>query len=343
MPGDGVGPEVTAEALRVLDAVAALDGLDVEVRHFPHRVGYVDATGEQISAETIDVIAGYDALLFGAQGGPTDGRVPVGGRPLMAITERLDLSVGIRNVRLYAERLSPLRVPGGCFDITLVRDTSEDAFAVPGGVAHSGEDHEVSLGTLVYTRTAVDRALTVALEQAATRRGRLHLVTQVQGIAAHSIWHRRLEVLAVDFPAVEVETMLPDTAASQLVEGPGEFDVIVTTYQLGGILSNLMATVAGGVGLLPSGRINPVRRFGLFEPAHGTAPRHVGKETVSPVGAFRALAMLLDFTGSASSAARIEHAVASVLGSGQLRDVTTRSGVSTSGVTDIILDALDST
>jgi isocitrate/isopropylmalate dehydrogenase len=213
----------------------------------------------------------------------------------------------------------------------------------PGGGAHIGTPQEVSVGLLLYTTAAVDRVLRHALAAASARRGRLDLVTQVEGVAAHRLWHTRLEALVPEYPGVDVRACLPDTAASRLVEEPASFDVIVTTYWLGGILSNLMASVAGGVGLLPSARINPDRPFGLFEPAHGTAPKHVGKGTVSPVAAIRAVAMLLDFVGLPAAAEDVEAAVARAITSGRVPDVSTRSGLRTEEVASVVLDELATT
>jgi 3-isopropylmalate dehydrogenase len=340
MPGDGVGPEVVEGALAVLDAVAAIEGFAVATTIYPHSIGYREPDGSRISEATIDEIGCHEALLFGAQGGPSDGSDVLAERPLVAIGDRLDLSVGVRTARLYAPRLSPLRDPQGPVDLMLVRDVSEDCFVGPGGAAHVGSDHEVAAGLLLYTRAAVDRVLLYALEAAAGRRGHLDLVTQVEGVSAHRIWHRRLEALAPAFPDVEVRTVLPDTAASRLVEEPSSFDVIATTYWLGGILSNLMASVAGGVGLMPSARINADLPFGLFEPAHGTAPRHIGRRTVSPIAAIGSLGMLLEFIGEQSAADRVERAVASALGSGRVPDVTTRSGMSTTEVADVVIGEL---
>jgi 3-isopropylmalate dehydrogenase len=341
MPGDGVGPEVVENAVRVLHAVAGLEAISVSLTEYPHSTRYREPDGSQISEATIDEIGGHDAMLFGAQGGSETGLDAVAERPLIAIGNRLHLTLGVRPVRLYAPGLTPLRAVVDPFDVLLVRDVSEDCYVGPGGVAHLGSEDEVSAGLMIYTRACVDGVLRYALAAAQRRRGIVDLVTQVEGVAAHRIWHRRLAVVAPEFPGVEVRTMLPDTAASRLVEDPAYFDVIATTYWLGGILSNLMATVAGGVGLMPSARINPDRRFALFEPAHGTAPKHVGRATVSPIATIRAVGMLLDFVGETTAATRLERAVAAAFAAGRIPSVTTRSGLSTGEVTDAVLAQLE--
>lgn len=341
MPGDGVGPEVVAQAERVLDAASSIDDLTVELVHYPHRQGYLERDESQISDSSIRDITASAAILFGAQGGPMDGSDDIGQRPLVAISNALDLSVGVRSARLHSAHLSPLRNVRPDLDVLIVRDTSEDCFAMPGGTAHREHVHEVSVGLLLYTRHAVDRVVRHALEAANRRRGRLHLVTQVEGVPAHQIWHRRLDELAPRYPDVAVRRVLPDTAAALLVNDPESLDVVVTTYWLGGILSNLLGAVAGGVSAVASARMNPDLPFGLFEPAHGTAPSHTGKGTASPVASIRAMAMMLNFVGASETADRIERAVDKVFHDGWVHSLRANGVQSTSQVGDAVIRALE--
>lgn len=341
MGGDGVGPELVREGLRVLERTAQLDGFDFELVHYPHSGAHYRSTGVLIEQDTVEQIGGLDALLFGAVGDP---QLPEGTMErglLHRIIDGLDLGIGVRPGTLYAEHLSPLKGVGpGDIDIVIVRDTSEDAFVAPGGILRPGTPHEVSLGLLVYTRLSVERVTRHAFELASRRRQHVTVVSQSNAVQSHQIWPRVTMEVAEEYPDVVVRQLYPDAAAMALVMEPPSIDVLLTTMWIGGILSDLLGAVIGGIGLVGSSRLNLERHFGLFEPAHGSAPRHAGADRVSPMATLRALSMLLDHVGETPSAERIERAISTVLSTGQVPGVSTRSGMGTIAATDAVIDAL---
>jgi 3-isopropylmalate dehydrogenase len=342
MGGDGVGPELVTQGLRVLERVAAIDGFDYELVHYPHSGRHYRDTGVLISDATIAEIGEIGAVFFGAVGDPDlpEGTMERG--LLHRMVDGLDLGIGVRPGTLYAEHLTPLKGLGaGDIDMVIVRDTSEDAFAAPGGVVRQGTPHEISLGLLVYTRLAVERVSRHAFALAAKRRKHVTLVAQPNAIAAHEIWPRVVREVAAEHPEITVRQLYPDAAAMAMVTAPQEIDVMLTTFWFGGILSDLLGGIIGGIGLLGSARLNLDRHIGLFEPSHGSAPKYTGLNKVSPMATFRALAMLLDHIGEERSARRIEDAVIEVISTGRVPGVTTRSPVGTVEATEAVLHALD--
>jgi 3-isopropylmalate dehydrogenase len=339
--GDGIGPELIAQGLRVLERTAELDGFDYELSHFPNSGRHYARTGVIIDPGTVAKIGELDALYFGAVGDPDlpEGTMERG--LLHRLVDDLDLGVGVRPGTLYAEHLTPLKDCGpGDVDMVIVRDTSEDAFVAPGGVVRKGTPNEISLGLLVYTRLAVERVVRHAFQMALRRRRHVTVVSQSNAIASHEIWPRVTREVAVEFPDVTVRELYPDAAAMVMVTAPREIDVLLTTFWFGGIYSDLLGGLIGGIGLLGSARLNLERKLGLFEPAHGSAPKYTGTDKASPMGALRALAMLLEHVGEDRSARRIEGAIADVLATGRVPGVTARSGIGTVAATDEVLRAL---
>jgi isocitrate/isopropylmalate dehydrogenase len=343
MPGDGVGPETVEQGLRVLDAVRAIDGLAFELRHYPHSGAHYRATGELISDETIDEIGRLDALFFGASGDPS---LPLGTmeRAMRHLRERLDLSVGIRPARLHAAHLTPLKNYGpGDIDLLLVRETSEDCYPAPGGTLRPDTSDEVSIGLLVYTRKSVERTVRYAVDRALERTGRIALVTQANAVPSHTIWVRTTAQVAADYAAVEVRQFYADSGALALLTEPHNLDVILTPYWIGGILSEIMGGIVGGIGLIGDARVNLDRHFGIFQSAHGSAPKYAGQNRVSPMATLSALALMLAHLGETTSAARIETAIAHVLSSGKVPNVSARGPMGTLEATDAVIEQIQAT
>ena len=341
MPGDGVGPETVDAALRVLTAVQALDGFECETLHYPHSGSHYRATGEFISAATLDEIRGLDALFFGAMGDPAlpEGTMERG--LLFALFEGLDLSVGVRPGRLYHESLTPLKGRGvGDIDVVIVRDVSEDAFVAPGGLVRPDTAQEVAIGLLVYTRPTVERVLRYAYELAQTRRRKLGLVTQANVVQAHTIWTRTAQALSPEYPDVELREFYADAAAMALVIEPDELDVLVTTFWIGGILTDVLGGVVGGIGLIGDSRLNPDRHLGMFQSAHGSAPKHAGNNVVSPIASINALVLMLRHLGEPASADRVEAAIERAFTSGRIPHANTRGSIGTREATDAVLAEL---
>ena len=340
MPGDGVGPELISQALRVLEALAHADGFTYELVHFPHSAQHYQATGETLGTAAVEQLRACDSLLFGAIGDPA---LPAGMLEraiILGIAAELELWLGIRGAYLHHADLTPLKdVQRGDIDMVIVRDVTEGELAIPGGTIQPGTPYEARTSIIAHTRYAVDRAIRYAFELARTRKGKVSLVAQSNVLIAHQLWEERLDVLAPEYPDVESEALYPDHAMLKMVMSPGSLDVIVTTLLFGGILSDLMGGVVGGIGLIGSVRFNPDTRFGLYEPAHGSAPKYAGLDVVSPMATFNALAMLLQDRGESRSAQRLRFAIDDVLASGRA-GLTARTGVGTIASTDLVLESL---
>ena len=341
MAGDGIGPEIVEQGLRVLGSVASIDGIAYELTLYPHSGAHYRKTGELISPETINEIAGHDASYVGVFGDPEvpEGLIERGVG--MAVNFALDYSINVRPGRLHSASMTPFKgLEAGDVDIILVRETSEDCFVAPGGIVRPNTADEVSIGLLVYTRKAVERTIRYAFDLAQKRSKRLLLVTQANSVPAHSIWTRTTDEVSKSYPDVSVRRLYSDSGAMALISEPQNLDVIVTTGWIGGILADLLGAVVGGVGMIASARLNLERNLGQFGPAHGSAPRHVGKNRVSPMAAISAVAMMLDHLNEKQSAERIERAIATVFRSGRVPSANTRSSVGTVEATDAVIDEI---
>jgi 3-isopropylmalate dehydrogenase len=342
MAGDGVGPEIVAQGLRVLEAVAGMDGFEYELTDYPHGADHYRATGELITPETIDEIGSHDALFVGAFGDPTLPEGLIERQVSMTMNLRLDLSTNVRPGRLYHSSLTPLKdYEAGDIDIAIVRESAEDCFAAPGGIVRMGTPDEVAIGLLVYTRKAVERTARHAFEMAGRRTGRLLLVTQANAVPSHSVWTRTTDELSGQYPDVTVRRLYADSGSMALITEPENIDVVLTTAWIGGIMADLLGAVVGGIGMIGSARLNLERNFGLFESAHGSAPRHAGKNRVSPMATLSALAMMLAHLGETKAAGRIDRAIESSFRSGRVPSASTRSPVGTIEATDAVIEAIE--
>jgi 3-isopropylmalate dehydrogenase len=339
IPGDGIGVEVTHEALRVL---AALD-LDIATQHFPWGADHFLATGEALPPGAIeDLGSGYDAILFGAVGDP---RVPGNTHArdiLLALRFRLDLYINLRPVRLLDERLTPLRgrTPAD-IDFVVFRENTEGLYAGVGGNFKRGTPDEVAINEDLNTRKGVDRILRAAFEHARHqgRRKRLCMTDKANALEyAHGLWRRAFAAMQQEYPDVAARALYVDVCAMEMVRAPDQFDVIVTSNMFGDILTDIGAVIAGGLGLAASGNIHP-GRCSLFEPVHGSAPDIAGRGIANPLGSILSLALLLEHLGEAAAAARVERAVRRTVAAGH----TTRDlggDLSTGACADRVIAAL---
>jgi 3-isopropylmalate dehydrogenase len=336
--GDGIGPEVVDEGLRVLEAVADLVDLNLEVQHFPHGADHYLATGELASPALLEALAGVDAVYLGAVGDPrVQPRVLEGGL-LVALSRHFQMDISVRPYRLHAEHLTPLKNrTAGDIDLVVVRESAEDLFALPAGSIHPGTDDEVQVGGIAFSRRMVERVTRYGFQLARERRCRLVVVEHSNAAASHDIWRTTFERVAPDYPDVDSARMAPDAFAMALVTEPDAFDVAVTSWMLGGVFSDIVAALVGGLGLSGSGRLSSTGGPSLFEPTHGSAPKHAGRGVASPVGAIHAIELLLRHTGHPDAASLIADALAGALGDGDIPSVTTHCGLSTSQQGDRVL------
>lgn len=340
IPGDGIGPEVTAEALKVLEKAAAAEGIVLQQTHYKLGAQHWLETGETLPEETLADLCTRDAILFGAVGAaPGDTRIPSGiieRELLLKLRFSLDHFVNLRPARLYAGVRSPLADPGE-IDFIVVREGTEGPYVGNGGTLRAGTRHEVATEVSLNTAHGVERVVRDAFRRANERpRKKLTLVHKhnVLVFAGH-LWKRTVEAVAQEFPAVTHDYLHVDAATIFMVTDPARFDVIVTDNLFGDILTDLAAAVTGGIGLAASGNINMDRTApSMFEPVHGSAPDIAGQQKADPTAAILSAALLLDHLGHASAARKIEAAV--------VADVESRRGGSrsTSAIGDAIAAAL---
>jgi 3-isopropylmalate dehydrogenase len=317
--GDGIGPEVVAEGLKVLSAVTADGGPKVTTTDYDLGARRWHATGETLPDSVLEEIRGHDAILLGAVGDPG---VPSGVLErglLLRLRFTLDHFVNLRPARLYPGVASPLdvaRVAPGGIDFLVVREGTEGPYTGNGGALRVGTPAEVATEVSVNTRYGVERVVRDAFARARARERRhLTLVHKhnVLSYAGH-LWRRTVDEVGSEFPDVSTDYLHVDAATIFLTTDPGRFDVIVTDNLFGDILTDIAAAVAGGIGLAASGNINPDRSVpSMFEPVHGSAPDIAGQGKADPTATILSVAMMLQHLGRPDEAARVEAAVAADL------------------------------
>ena len=310
--GDGIGPEVTAEAVKVMDA--ATGGGAFETASYDLGATRWHRTGETLPDGVLEELRGQEAILLGAVGDPS---VPSGVLErglLLRLRFELDHYVNLRPVRLYPGVETPLAgVRPESLDMIVVREGTEGPYTGAGGFLRKGTPAEVATQESINTAYGVQRVARYAFEQAAARpRKKLTLVHKTNVLTyAGDLWSRTVDALAKEYPAVAVDYTHVDAASMFFVTQPERFDVVVTDNLFGDILTDLGAAVAGGIGLAASGNVNPDRTApSMFEPVHGSAPDIAGQHKADPTAAILSAALLLDHLGLAAEAAKVEQAVA---------------------------------
>jgi 3-isopropylmalate dehydrogenase len=316
IPGDGVGIEVTAEAVKALATVAHRFGFTVSLTEYDLGGRRYLATGEVLPDSVEEELARHDAILLGAVGTP---EVPPGVLErglLLRLRFDFDQYVNLRPVKLYPGVPTPIAglTPERC-DLVVVRENTEGLYAGTGGTFKRGTGLEVAIQESINTRVGVERVVRYAFERAAGRRGRLTLCHKTNVLTfAGDLWQRTTDEVAVEYPGVEVDYVHVDAACLYLVQSPERFDVVVTDNLFGDIVTDLGAAIQGGLGLAASGNLDPGRRHpSMFEPVHGSAPDIAGRGWANPVAAVLSVAMCLDHLGEVEAAAALERAAASVL------------------------------
>ncbi len=308
--GDGIGPEVIAEALTVIDAT----GVDVAATHYPFGAGHFLATGSILEQSDLDDLAAHDAILLGAVGGdPRDPKLAGGiieRGLLLKLRFAFDHYVNLRPTTIFPGIVSPLANPGDV-DFVVVREGTEGPYVGNGGALRVGTPAEIANELSVNTAFGVERLVRFAFDQASSRRRKLTLVHKTNVLVhAGGLWQRTVDRVATEFPEVAVDYLHVDAATIFLVTNPARFDVIVTDNLFGDILTDLAAAISGGIGLAASGNINPDGTFpSMFEPVHGSAPDIAGQQLADPTAAILSAALLLAHLGETDAAARVTAAV----------------------------------
>jgi 3-isopropylmalate dehydrogenase len=319
IPGDGIGPEVTAEALKVLEQVAPAAGVKFEPTRYDLGAERYLATGEVLPDTVLSEIREHDAILLGAVGGrPGDPNLPPGILErglLLRLRFELDHYVNLRPSRIYPGATSPLADPGDV-DFVVVREGTEGPYVGNGGALRVGTPHEIATEVSVNTAFGVERVVRDAFGRAQKRpRKKLTLVHKTNVLVhAGGVWSRIVNQVAEEFPDVTVDYLHVDATMIFLATDPARFDVIVTDNLFGDIITDLAAAVTGGIGLAASGNVNPDRTApSMFEPVHGSAPDIAGQQKADPTAAILSTALLLEHLGLDEAARTVEDAVVAEL------------------------------
>ncbi len=332
IPGDGIGPEVTAEALKVLEA-ATPSGAGFDQTRYDLGAERYLATGEVLPDTVLEEIRAHDVIMLGAVGGrPGDPNLPPGILErglLLRLRFELDHYVNLRPSRIFPGVTSPLADPGEV-DFVVVREGTEGPYTGNGGAIRVGTPHEVATEVSLNTAYGVERVVRDAFARARRRpRRKLTLVHKTNVLVhAGAVWWRLTQEVAAEFPDVTVDYMHVDAAMIFLTTDPARFDVIVTDNLFGDIVTDLAAAITGGIGLAASGNVNPDRTTpSMFEPVHGSAPDIAGQAKADPTAAILSVALLLDHLGHADASAAVEQAV--------LADLADRSPSATRSTSEI--------
>ncbi|MDZ7839779.1 MAG: 3-isopropylmalate dehydrogenase [Gammaproteobacteria bacterium] len=322
LPGDGIGPEVVAEAAKIIDVLNARFDLGAEVRYAPVGGSAYDETGEPLPDRTLEACRDADAVLLGAVGGEKWDKVDYDKRPekgLLALRSKLGLFANLRPAITYpalsaASSLHADLVAG--LDLMIVRElTGGIYFGEPRGIREENGE-QVGFNTLVYSESEIERIARNAFEVAGKRQHRLCSVDKANVLESSQLWRRTVERVAKDYPDCTLTHMYVDNAAMQLVREPKQFDVIVTGNMFGDILSDVAAQLTGSIGMLPSASLD-ARGKGLYEPVHGSAPDIAGSGKANPLATILSLGMLLRHSlNDGGLADRVDSAVSRVIDQG---------------------------
>jgi len=320
LAGDGIGPEVTAEAMKVVVTAAEIWGLDLELVHLPWDADRYLETGETLPPGALDDLRDhYAAIFIGAYGDPRVPDMKHAADILLGIRFGLDLYINFRPIKLYDPRLCPLK-DKRCEDVDIVvfRENTEGAYVNMGGFFKKGTADEVAIQEEIHTRKGVERIVRAAFEHAVRRGRRQVCMSDKSNVMqyGHDLWQRCFFEVAAEFPQIEAQHLFVDALAMQLVKNPERFDVIVTNNMFGDILTDLGAALQGGLGVAASANLHP-GRTSMFEPVHGSAPKYAGQGRANPVGAVLSAALMLEHLGHGEAAATIERAVAESLRHGE--------------------------
>ena len=348
LAGDGIGPEILREAVRVLDVLRG-EGLAVEMEEAPVGGAAYDVTGDPLPTSTLGLVKSADAVLFGAVGGPKYDTLPRDKRPekaILGLRRECDFFANLRPATVFPElagasTLRPDVVSG--LDIMIVRELTGDIyFGEPRGITGEKGSRE-GFNTMRYTEAQIRRILHVGFRTARQRGGRLCSVDKMNVLETTQLWRDIAEEIAPEYPDVKLSHMLVDNCAMQLVRNPRQFDVVVTGNIFGDILSDEASMLTGSIGMLPSASLDANGK-GLYEPIHGSAPDIAGKGIANPLAQILSLAMMFKYTfDRADIAGRIEGAVRKALASGlRTADIATpgEKTCSTSDMGTAVIKAL---
>jgi tartrate dehydrogenase/decarboxylase/D-malate dehydrogenase len=342
--GDGIGPEVIEQAVRVADAaVSRNDRTALEWNRLPWSSAYYKKTGKMMPDDGWEQLQKHDAILLGAVGSPdVPDHITLHGL-LLPLRRKFDLYLNLRPAYLFEGVQSPLRDKApGSIDMLVYRENTEGEYAPIGGRLYLGTPNEIAVQTAVFTRRGCERVMRAAFEGARKRRKKVMSITKSNAQQFGMVlWDEVFKEVAKDYPDVQASSLLIDAAAMDFVRKPESFDVVVASNLFGDILTDLSAIITGSMGLAASGNINPERAYpSMFEPVHGSAPDIAGKGIANPLAAMLSTGMLLDHLGLSKSATAVRNAVAAVLKAGKPRTPDLGGTATTAAVTEAVSAAI---
>ncbi len=343
LPCDGVGPEVVAEGLKVLDVAARAYGVEYETANYDIGGDRFLKTGEVLPASVLAELREFDAIYLGAVGHPD---VPAGILEkgiLLKLRFELDQYINLRPIKLYPGVETPLKDKGPEeIDFVVVRENTEGLYAGVGGTLRKGTPHEVAVQEAVYTRMGVERCIRYAFELAKTREEKKLTMVDKSNVLTfgHDLWVRAFAEVGEEYPGIATDHAYVDACCMWMVKNPEWFDVVVICNMFGDIITDLGAMIQGGMGVAASGNINP-NGVSMFEPIHGSAPKYTGQNVICPIAAIAAAGMMMEHLGEVECGRAIDRAVTTALASGKLGDLSTRSGVSTTESGDLVASLVE--
>jgi len=343
--GDGTGPEVTAEAVKVFKAVAALEGIRYELADFDLGGARYLRTGEILPASVLDELRTFQAILLGAVGHPDVAPGILEKGLLLELRFSFDQYINLRPVKLYPGVETPLAGKGpDQIDFVVVRENTEDMYVSMGGFLKKGTPDEVAMQTAVYTRKGCERCIRWAFDYTRRRnkRKQLTLVAKTNVLTyGHDLWWRTFQEVAREYPDVTTRYNHVDACCMWMVKNPESFDVIVTTNMFGDIITDLAGILQGGMGVAAGGNINPdPGGVSMFEPMGGSAPKYTGKNVINPIAAIAAAGMLLEHSGYPQAGRRVVAAIMQVTGTKMKSQAAGRMGYGTREIGDLVCAAL---
>lgn len=344
IPGDGIGPEVTNQSIKVLDAIAVRFGHQFNYQFAVMGAIAIDQTGNPLPDNTIDICLNSDAVLFGAIGDPKyDNNPGATVRPeqgLLKLRKVLELYANIRPIDTYKalQHISPLKARQlENVDFVIFRELTGGIYF---GKKELSANGSVAIDECIYSVEEIERVAHLAFQYAQKRKNKLTLIDKANVLETSRLWRKVVQEIANGYPQVKVDYMFVDNAAMQIILNPAQFDVILTENMFGDIISDEASVLAGSLGLLPSASVG--NKVALFEPIHGSYPQAAGKDIANPLGSVLSAAMLLDYFGLADEASVIRKAVEWTLMNGFVsKDIDPVNNYSTSVIGDLIADYIE--
>ena len=340
IPGDGIGPEVVREGLKVLKAASEKTGFRYRTTHYDFGGERYLKTGEALPDSALEELKAMDAIYLGAVGHPQVKTGILEQGILLKLRFGLDQYINLRPVKLYPGVWTPLKDKGPeDIDFVVVRENTEGLYVGAGGFLKKGTRDEVAIQEMINTRKGVERCLRYAFEYARKRnkKRRVTLCDKANVlIFAHDLWRRTFKEVGEQYPDMEKNCALVDATCMWMVKNPEWFDVIVTCNMFGDIITDLGAMIQGGMGIAAGANINP-EGVGMFEPIHGSAPKYTGKNVINPLAAISAAGMLLEHLGEEKGAKLVDEAITKLLSSGRIKNLSTKSGLKTYEIGDMVV------